>query len=164
MVCSTWTCVLRPSVTQSDIFIKRNSFLTRSSRTKNSVVKEDSEHTIKIIEERLDVSKSVATTGSLSVKKKIEERIEPIVATLQSEGYTIERIPKSEVVDKPPEAIKHDGDRIVISVVEERLVVEKRLFLVEEIHLVKHTVATEFRDEVSLRKEVVDVVRNAPSD
>ena len=123
----------------------------------------EQEHKIEVVEERLNVRKSFVTTGSLSVKKRVEERMEPIVATLSAEGYTVERVPKNEAIENAPDPIKNEADRIVISVVEERLVVEKRLFLVEEIHLIRQTVSSEYREEVRLRKEVVDVERKTTS-
>ena len=124
---------------------------------------EEQEHKIEIVEERLNVSKSFVTTGSLSVRKRVEEHLEPVVETLAAERYTVERIPKNEAVEKAPDPVKNEGDWIVISVVEERLVVKKQLFLVEEIHLIKQTLNSEYRDEVTLRKEVVDVERKTTS-
>lgn len=120
--------------------------------------------TIPVIEEQLTVDKDMKTTGSLHVRKRVEELSTPIEGTLTSESYTIERIPKDQVVEKAPEPMRHEGDRIIISVVEERVVVEKRLVLVEEIHLIKKQESRNYREEVSLRKEVVEVERKTVSE
>jgi uncharacterized protein (TIGR02271 family) len=124
-------------------------------------VGEGENETIKVVEEQLTVDKSVVTTGSLHVRKRLEETVEPIVMLLANETYTIERFPKNELVEKAPDPIRNEGDRIIVSVMEERVVVEKKLFLVEEIHLVKNNQTSEYRDEVKLKREVVDVERKS---
>jgi uncharacterized protein (TIGR02271 family) len=128
---------------------------------KQSIVDELENKTIKVIEEQLIVDKSIVTTGSLHVKKRVEETVQPIVMSLAKEAYDVKRVPKNELVEKAPDAIRNEGDRIIISVVEERVVVEKKLFLVEEIHLIKDKQTSEYRDQVTLKKEVVDVERKA---
>ncbi|HEY0741490.1 MAG TPA: YsnF/AvaK domain-containing protein [Chryseosolibacter sp.] len=125
---------------------------------------ENEKLTIPVIEEQLTVDKEMMTTGSLHVRKRVEEVATPVEATLTSESYTIERIPKDQIVEKAPEPMRNEGDRIIISVVEERLVVEKRLVLVEEIHMIKKQESRDYREEVTLRKEVVEVERKTASE
>ncbi len=120
--------------------------------------------TIKVLEEQAAFDKTVKTTGSVHVRKTVKEEIAPVDGTLSSTSYTVERIPKDEAVAMAPEPVRYDGDRMIISVVEERLVVEKRLFLVEEIHLVRKKESKDFHDEVVLKKEVVDVERKPASE
>ena len=119
---------------------------------------------IPVIEERLTVNKVVKTTSSLHVRKSVEEVTTPVEATLTSESYTIERIPKNEFIEKAPDPMRNEGDRIIVPVVEERLVVEKRLVLVEEIHMIKKQELRDYRDEVALRREVVEVERKSTSE
>jgi len=61
-------------------------------------------------------------------------------------------------IDTAPD-IRNDGDTTIIPVVEERLVVEKRLFLREEIHVHRRRVVTQFRQNVTLRSQDVVVER-----
>lgn len=70
----------------------------------------------------------------------------------------VERVPVDIVVDAPPE-MRREGDVTIIPVVEERLVVEKRLVLVEEIHIRQRTVFQKERVEAELRKQRVTVER-----
>jgi uncharacterized protein (TIGR02271 family) len=110
---------------------------------------------IPVIEEQISIEKAVVTTGSLHVKKSVEEVIEPLSTLLTSESYDIQRVPKNEILEQAPKAMYEEGDHIVIPVLEERLVVEKRLVLVEEIHLVRRETRREYKDEVALKKERV---------
>jgi stress response protein YsnF len=81
----------------------------------------------------------------------VEERIE-----LEHEVVEVEHVPIGEDIDEVP-PVRQEGDTTVVPVVEEILVVEKRLRLVEEVRITKRVeVATEtIRDE--LRREVVDI-------
>jgi stress response protein YsnF len=117
--------------------------------------------TIAVIEEHTKVDKSVETTGRLHVKKTVEEVEEPIAATLHSEGYRVERVAKNEFIEQAPPPVRNETDRIIVSVIEERLVVEKKLFLIEEIHLIKTNRTSHFRDKVILKKEAIDVRKSA---
>jgi len=56
-----------------------------------------------------------------------------------------------------PTSVREEGDTIILPVMEEVLVVEKRLRLVEEVHLVKHRQTIQHREAVSLRRETADV-------
>jgi stress response protein YsnF len=125
---------------------------------------EELKKTIAVVEERVKVDKSVETTARIRVKKTVEEVEEPIAATLHSEDYHVERIAKNEFIEKAPPPVKNENDRIIVSVVEERLVVEKKLFLVEEIHLIKTNHTSEFHDKVILKKEAIDVTRESNLD
>jgi uncharacterized protein (TIGR02271 family) len=76
----------------------------------------------------------------------------------------VERIAIDREIDTAPE-IRNDGDTMIIPIVEERLVVEKRLFLREEVHVRRRRVVTQFRQNVTLRsQEVVVERRDAASD
>ena len=67
-----------------------------------------------------------------------------------------------EVAEAP--AIREDGDLTIIPVLEERLVVEKRLFLVEEIHLMRRRVTETVAIPADLRRTEVEIERISPAD
>jgi uncharacterized protein (TIGR02271 family) len=68
------------------------------------------------------------------VRVSPRERLQTITAELQHHHVVVERVAKNEVVDAPP-ATRRDGSTLIIPVFEERLVVERRLVLVEELHV-----------------------------
>ena len=119
---------------------------------------------VPVIEEELEVGKRRVEGDRVSVRTVARERTELVEQPLESMEVEIERIAIDREIDTAPE-IRNDGDTTIIPVVEERLVVEKRLFLREEIHVHRRRVVTQFRQNVTLRsQEVVVERRDAAAD
>ena len=119
---------------------------------------------VPVIEEELEVGKRRVEGDRVSVRTVARERTELVEQPLESMEVEIERIAIDREIDTAPD-IRNDGDTMIIPVVEERLVVEKRLFLREEIHVRQRRVVTQFRQNVTLRsQEVVVERRDAAAD
>jgi uncharacterized protein (TIGR02271 family) len=117
---------------------------------------------IPLVEERVTVGKRVVETGEVRVRTVIEERSELAGADLLREKVAVERVPRNEEVAAVPPVREEDGVTIV-PVVEERLVVEKKLFLVEEIRLVRRSVTERLEMPVTLRAQRAVVEREESS-
>jgi uncharacterized protein (TIGR02271 family) len=113
---------------------------------------------IPVTEEVLRVDKTVKETDRVFIKTSVLERTEVADLELRSGQATIERIPIDRVVDAAP-TIRQEGDTIIIPVVEEIMVVEKRLLLKEEIHIRRQEVVQHIRQPVRLRSEEVSLER-----
>ncbi len=100
---------------------------------------------IPVVEERARIHTRTVETGRVEVRLATEEVEDVVCATLAGRRATIERIPMDVELAEPP-AVRQEGDVIVVPVVEEVLVVERRLRLREEIRL--HLAPT--REEVAL--------------
>lgn len=119
------------------------------------------DRTLPLAEEQAEISKRTRTTGIVRVDKVVRETVQPIEATLDSEIVEVRRVPVGRLVDGPvPD--RRNGDTLIVSVMEEVLVVEKRLRVVEEIHLVRRRTAEVVRDDIPLRREEVRVERKQP--
>jgi len=70
----------------------------------------------------------------------------------------VRRIPVNRVVTEVP-VTRNRGDTVIIPVVEEQLVVTKKLVLKEEIHLIKHRTKDRFIKDVELDRESAEVHR-----
>ena len=93
---------------------------------------DDGESRIPIVEEQVVVDKVAAVTDCIRVATTIETREVVIEDILRRGRLDIERMTLDrEVREAPP--LRQDGDLLIISVVEERLV--KRLFVVEEVRV-----------------------------
>src|SRR5438045_2374784 len=66
--------------------------------------------------------------SAVIIHKTVEQRTEIVDQPLQSEEVEIERITVNRIVEAPI-PIRHEGDTMIISLLEEVLVVEKRLLL-----------------------------------
>ncbi len=116
------------------------------------------DETLQVVEERLSVRKRRRSTGGVQVGTRTE--IVDAVAEVELDRYRVEvtRVPVGRVVDAAPVA-RSEGDTTIIPVVEERLVMVKQLFLVEEIH-VRHVLEREtVREPVTLRRQRAVVER-----
>jgi len=107
---------------------------------------------VPLMEERVEVGTAATPAGSVRVRIEIEEGRERVALADVREEYQ----PSVRAVGEPAIARRDpylDGDEVVIPVYEERVLVERRLFLKEEIRLrrARHVVHEE-RD-VPVRRE-----------
>jgi uncharacterized protein (TIGR02271 family) len=114
---------------------------------------------VPVIEERVEVGKKVIEKAKVHVSKTVNEHIESYDIPLSSEEIVVKRVPKNELVDTVPQGIRYDGDTMIISVLKEVAVIEKRVMLVEEIHIAKYKNDKVETREVTVRKEEVHVER-----
>ena len=120
------------------------------------------EATLPLAAEELSVSKEVRETGRVRVRTHTDEREAWVDETLSGEHVEIETVPVGRQVDAAP-AVRQEGDTTIIPVVEEVLVVERRLFLKEEVRVKRVTTATPHRECVRLRSQRADIERS-PTD
>ena len=81
--------------------------------------------------------------------------------TLNHKRVQIDRIPVDRQVDAVP-PIRQEGDTTILSVVEETVVVERRLILKEEIHIRRLHVLERHQEAVILRKQEAVITRIDP--
>jgi uncharacterized protein (TIGR02271 family) len=116
---------------------------------------------IPVIQETMQVGTRIVETGKVHISKKVTEEtaVENFLET--SEQITVERKQINQYVETAPPASRQEGDVTIISVVKEVLFVEKRLMLVEELHVTKHKVQENRKVTATLRKEEVTVERKS---
>jgi uncharacterized protein (TIGR02271 family) len=127
-------------------------------RRKN--IDDKSPQKIEVLEERLDVDKKVVETGSVVVTKKLNEDSENVRMPLDHEEASVRRVTVNRYIDDHP-GTRYENNTLIVPVVKEVMVVEKKLLLVEEIHITKDIIHTLHEEEVILRKEEVDVKRKS---
>ena len=89
---------------------------------------------VPIVEEMLTIGKRMVETGTVRVRTIVDEEQVTLNDQLARETIEVERVPMNLKVDiAPPD--RDEGGTTVISIVEERLVLEKRLFVVEEVRI-----------------------------
>ena len=113
---------------------------------------------IPLVEERLIVSKRQVETGRLRVRISVEERDERVPVELAHDEVEVERVPKNVAVSELP-GVRLEGNTTIIPVVEEVVVVEKRLVLVEEIHIRRKTATTTQEIPMTVRSEQASIER-----
>jgi uncharacterized protein (TIGR02271 family) len=121
------------------------------------------EHRIPVIEERARVEKKIVERGVVTIDATIKERIETISEALTHEEVEIRHVPVNVEVDAVPE-VRQEGDVVIIPVVEERIVVSKRLVLTEELHVHRRKVSEHASIPVTLRSTDIAVQRESSSE
>lgn len=111
---------------------------------------------IPVLRETLHVSKREVETGRVTIQKTVTERDETVEMLLRQTDVSVERVPVNRVVTEAP-ASRQDGDVLIIPVLEEVLVTEKRLMLKEELHIRKSTSERLAHEVVRLRSEQVHI-------
>lgn len=113
---------------------------------------------IPIVEEEATVSKRLVDTERVTVRTSSEEQHVVLRDEVRREHVEVTRVAKNEEVAEAP-AIRVESDVTIVPVLEERLVVEKRLFLVEELHLRRVVNHQDVELPTTLRRTRVDVER-----
>ena len=115
---------------------------------------------IPIVEEVAWIAKRQVETERVSVRTSVKEQNVVVGEDLCREHVEVTRIPvEREVAEAPP--VRTDGDVTIVPVLEERLVVEKRLFLVEELHVRRLVAVDPVEVPTTLRRTRVAVERTA---
>ena len=116
---------------------------------------------LSLIEEQLVIDKRAVRDGSVRVSTKTEFVTEAAEARLDSENVEVTRVAIGREVSEAP-AVRTDGDVTIVPVMEEVLVVEKRLMLVEEIHIRRVATTEDVTIPVELRKQRATIERDDP--
>lgn len=114
---------------------------------------------VPVLEEEVKITKKVIDTATVHLSKTVDESTETFEIPLSTEEIVVKRIPKNELVDIAPAASRYEGDVMIIPVLKEVVVTEKRIMLVEEIHVSKLKTEKTETVEVVVRKEEVNVTR-----
>jgi uncharacterized protein (TIGR02271 family) len=113
---------------------------------------------IPIVQEQLRVDRERVETGAVRITKSVSEREEVIDLPFTREEVQVERVQINEVVTTAP-PIRYEGDTMIIPLVEEVLVVERRLLLREEVRVSKVSEVRQEPQRVPLKVEELSVER-----
>lgn len=116
---------------------------------------------IPVIEEQLAVGTRVVDTGrGVRIHKTVSEQAVTIDERLAREQVEVRHVPVDRIValSEAP-ATRYEGDTLVVPVLEEVLVVERRLRIKEELHITRVRHEEHYRDTVPLKAEQVVVER-----
>lgn len=115
--------------------------------------------TVKAHEEVVDVTPRVVERGYVSIRKKVGEYLDEQTLQLAQHEVQIDHVPIDEIV---PEYIEPymDGDVYVVPVIEEEVVIQRRLRLKEEIRVHRSVVERTETIQTPFRRERVVVTEH----
>ena len=114
-----------------------------------------------IVEETLHVSKREVVTGRVRVRTVTDLSEERVRQELSGQHVEVERVPVDVLIERdaaPPEP-RTEGDVTIVPILEEVLVVEKRLLLKEELRITRHRTTNVTEVAVPLRKQRAEIER-----
>ncbi len=116
---------------------------------------------VPILAEQLKISKEKVITGGVRIHKTVSERTETVNEPILQEQIEIERVAINSFVTEPPQ-VRYEGDVIIVPLLEEVLVVEKRLVLREEVRISKRSETIHRPQQIVLRREEATLERIKP--
>lgn len=116
---------------------------------------------IPLLEEQLKIARRQVLTGGVRVHKTVEERTETVDEPTLKEDLDIQRVPVNQFVAAPP-AVRYEGDTMIVPLMEEVLVVEKKLVLREEIRITTSRRTVRQPQQVVLRREAATLEQIKP--
>ncbi len=116
------------------------------------------ERTLPIYVEELDVSRRRVATALVRATTMTHSRERLVEEDLVHERVEVERVAIGRVVDAVP-PVRVEGDTTILSVVEEEVVVERRLVLKEEVHVRRVRTTEHHVETVVVREQDVAVTR-----
>ena len=133
--------------------------ITQATGAASEVARGRDEVVVPIVAEEIEVGRRTVETGRVQVRKTVET-VEQVVnqPTIRDE-VEIERIPINRPIDTPI-GPRQEGDTLIVPLIEEVLVVEKRLILKEEIRITRRRVEQSNSQTVTLRSEHAVVERS----
>src|SRR4051812_30479901 len=117
---------------------------------------------VPIVEEQTRIDKRQRPAGQVRVRTVTETLKEFTSGSLEERSVEVQRVPINRDVDEAPQ-IRRSGDLLIVPVLEEVLVIEKRLRLREELHIRQLTKTRRVKVPVERRVQRV-IVESAKDD
>jgi uncharacterized protein (TIGR02271 family) len=113
---------------------------------------------VPLVEEEMRVDKRQVPTGKVRVHTVLDTVEEVVRDTLEEQQVEVTRVPIDKVVSTKP-SVRTEHGVVIVPVVEEVLVVERRLVLKEEVHIRRRISQETVEVPVTLRKQRAVVER-----
>ncbi len=113
---------------------------------------------IPVVEEQAGILKRKKLTEGVRVRTVVREAHEGVDEPLASEDVDVERVALDSWVDGPV-PVRQEGETTILTLVEEVVVVEKRLRATEEVRITKRQGVRHAPQHVTLRREEAIVER-----
>jgi uncharacterized protein (TIGR02271 family) len=111
---------------------------------------------IPVVEEQLIAETEPVKTGSVRVQKHVQKSVKRVDLPVTRETAEVRRVPINKVVEAVPK-MRTSGDTIIVPVVEEEVIITKRLVLKEELHIQRRQTRERVTRDVVVHRERAEV-------
>jgi uncharacterized protein (TIGR02271 family) len=123
-------------------------------------LREEQAAVIPAVEEQLVVTSQPVETGRIRIHKQVEETEAVIDEPLLEDNWEVQRVPVNRILaDGAVPETRREGDTLIFPVLEEVLVVEKRLILREEMRVTRRRTERHDPQTHRVRSEHLEVER-----
>jgi uncharacterized protein (TIGR02271 family) len=119
---------------------------------------EENRHVLPLAEETVRIDKRQTISGKVRIRTEASSVEQVVRETLTDETVEVTRVPVGRRVERVPE-IRTENGVMIVPVVEERLVIEKQLFVKEELHIRRDVRTETVEVPVTVRSEHAIVER-----
>src|SRR5215211_360941 len=130
----------------------RSQCVAAESATGNFMTDDQRGEAVPLLEEEMRVNKRSVATGKVRVRSVVDTIEEVARAALTEDRVEVTRVPLNREVSAAP-PVRTDREVTIVPVMEEVLVVEKRLVLKEELHIRRRVTHEDVEVPVTLRKQ-----------
>jgi uncharacterized protein (TIGR02271 family) len=143
--------------------VSRTDIDRSTARPSDHAQRRETALVVPVYREEVSIERKAVETGRARITKHVTERTETIDEPLLRQEVQIDRVAINRPWEGPPPPPRYEADRLVIPLLEEVIVVEKRLMLKEELHISRVQKTVHEPQDVVLRNETVTVERAEPS-
>jgi stress response protein YsnF len=115
---------------------------------------------VPLLAEDVSITKQQLITGRVTVSTLSHQHEHLVDELLVGESVEIDRVPVGQIVERAPQ-VRQDGDTLIIPVMEEVLVLERRLMLKEEVRVRRVRTTRGHRERVQLRRQEAFITRQS---
>lgn len=115
---------------------------------------------VPLLAEDVSITKQQLITGRLEVSIVSHQHEQLVDEPLMRESVEIERVPVGRIVEHAPQ-VREEGDTLIIPVIEEILVIERRLILKEEVRVRRVRTTENHEERVHLRRQEAVITRHS---
>ncbi|WP_396594507.1 YsnF/AvaK domain-containing protein [Brevundimonas sp. R86498] len=120
----------------------------------------DDEGAVLLAQEDVIIEKQLSQAETVRLRTVVDEEDVRLRENLLVESVHVERVKRDVALETAP-VVREEGDVLIVPVVEERLVVTKRLHLVEELHIRRTTIKAPIEIDAT-RRSMRAVVERGP--
>lgn len=113
---------------------------------------------VPLMAEEIHVGKKIVETGGVRVHKTVREEVRTINEPTVREHLDIERVEVNRFVETAP-GVRYEGEVMIVPVLEEVVVTQKRLLLREEIRLTRRREEVSIPQQYTLRREEINLAK-----
>ncbi|MET0529663.1 MAG: YsnF/AvaK domain-containing protein [Microvirga sp.] len=117
------------------------------------------EEVLPLVEETLRIERREIVTGRVRVRVSTETEERLVAQDLTGEEVDVERVPVGTYLEPgaPVPQVRTENDVTIVPILEEVLVVEKRLLVREELHIRRRVMTEHTETPVTLRRQKAEV-------